>query len=119
MKKINLAQKFSLFSEHWTPKIISELNGQYVKLAKVQGEMVWHQHADEDELFLVIKGALTLRLRDRDVRIEEGEIFVVPHGTEHLPIAEEETWLLLFEPKETAHTGDVRSEMTVDHQDWI
>ena len=119
MDKINVADKFSLFQERWTPKIVAELNGQHVKLAKVKGEMVWHSHADEDELFFIVKGALTLKLRDRDVRIEEGELFVVPRGVEHLPVAEEETWILLFEPVSTAHTGDVVSDMTVSNQEWI
>lgn len=119
MKKINISEKFELIDDHWTPKIIAELNGQYVKLAKVQGEMVWHSHAEEDEMFLVFKGKLTLKFRDGEVELSEGEMYVVPRGVEHLPIAEEETWLMLFEPKSTAHTGTVVSEMTVTEQQWI
>lgn len=116
---VNLKQKLSLFSEHWTPKIIGELNGQYVKLAKVKGEMVWHDHENEDELFYVIKGKLLLKLRDKDIYLKEGDMYIVPKGVEHLPIAEDECHLLLFEPKSTAHTGEVESEMTVNDQQWI
>ncbi len=119
MTKVNLAEKFALFDERWTPKIVGELNGQYVKLAKVKGKMVWHSHEDEDELFLVVKGALTLHFRDGQTRLKEGEFYIVPRGKEHLPEAEEETHIVLFEPKSTAHTGKVKSDLTVDHQDWI
>lgn len=119
MHKVNLNQKFSMFSEHWTPKIVGELNGQFVKLAKVKGRMVWHKHDNEDELFLVVRGALTLHLRDRSVHLQEGEFFIVPRGVEHLPESEQETHLLLFEPKATRHTGDVITDMTVEHQEWI
>ena len=120
--KINLQQKFALFDEFWSPRRIAELNGQYVKLAKVQGVLVWHAHADEDELFFVVRGALTLQFRDRDpVTLQPGELYVVPRGVEHLPQAKEETWLMLFEPKQTAHTGVTASERTVDvaDQPWI
>lgn len=116
---INLNEKLGKFHEHWTPKIIAELNGQYVKLAKVKGEMVWHSHENEDELFYVIKGTLTLKMRDKTVEVGAGEIYVVPKGVEHLPIAEEEVHLMLFEPKETAHTGEVISELTVTDLEWI
>jgi mannose-6-phosphate isomerase-like protein (cupin superfamily) len=119
MKKVNLAEKFGLFQEHWSPKIVGELNGQYVKLAKLKGEFVWHQHEAEDELFLVVKGRLVMKLRDRDMVLEEGEFLVVPSGVEHCPVAEEEAHVLLFEPQSTAHTGDVRSERTVETLDWI
>lgn len=119
MDKINLNEKFSCFNDLWTPKIVAELNGQYVKLAKVRGEFVWHDHADEDEMFLVIKGSMTIKLRDRDVHLREGECFVVPRGIEHKPVAEDEAHVLLFEPKLTAHTGRLRTEMTVDQQDWL
>jgi mannose-6-phosphate isomerase-like protein (cupin superfamily) len=112
-EKINLSEKLALFEELWTPKIIAQLNGQHVKLAKVQGEMVWH------ELFLVLSGRLTLHLRDRSVVLGPGELFVVPRGVEHLPVAEEETHLLLFEPVTTAHTGDTITEMTVTELEWI
>lgn len=117
--KVTLKEKLSLFSAHWTPKIVGELNGQYVKLAKIKGEMVWHDHANEDEMFLVIKGSMTLNFRDGKVDLNEGEMYIVPKGVEHLPVAEEECHILLFEPKSTAHTGTVESELTVNEQDWI
>ena len=119
MGKINLAEKLALFSEHWTPKIVAELEDFHVKLAKVQGELVWHAHDDEDELFLVLRGRLTLRMRGGDVVLGEGELYVVPKGVEHCPVAEEETHLLLVERKSTKHTGDVVTERTVHHQEWI
>lgn len=117
--KVNLKQKLSLFSDHWSPRIIGELNGQYVKLAKVKGEMVWHSHAEEDEMFYIIKGSLTLHFRDEAVKLSEGDMYIVPKGVEHQPIAEEECHLMLFEPKSTAHTGDVVSELTNNDQTWI
>ncbi|MBL6447382.1 cupin domain-containing protein [Fulvivirga sp. 29W222] len=117
--KVNLKEKFSLFSAHWTPKIVGELNGQYVKLAKIKGEMVWHSHANEDEMFLIIKGSMTLYFRDGKVDLNEGEMFVVPKGVEHLPVAEQECHVMLFEPKSTAHTGEVESDLTVKELDWI
>ncbi|UCC41212.1 MAG: cupin domain-containing protein [Candidatus Aminicenantes bacterium] len=119
MDKINLNKKFSLFNEYWTPKIIGELNEQYVKLAKAKGEFIWHKHDDEDELFLVIKGSLTIQLRNRDIQLKKGEIFIVPKGLEHKPVALEEVHVLLFEPKATKHTGDVKSEITVEDQEWV
>lgn len=119
MEKFNLSQKLTLFDEYWTPKIVAELNGQQVKLAKLKGELVWHSHEEEDELFLVLHGRLTLRLRDREVVLDEGDCFVVPRGVEHLPIAEPEAHVLLFEPASTRHTGEVRDERTVDRQEQI
>ena len=119
MEKVNLASKFSLFEEYWTPKLVGQLNGQDVKLAKLKGEFIWHQHDDEDELFLVVKGQLVIHLRDRAVVLEEGEFFIVPRGVEHKPVAEDEVHLLLFEPSSTHHTGGVQSERTVEHLDWI
>ena len=113
MHTINLNEKFALFTDHWSPKVIGELNGQHVKLAKVKGEFVWHDHANEDEMFLVIKGQLKIEFRDRTEVINEGEMLIVPRGVEHNPVAEEEVWLMLFEPAETKHTGDVEHEMTV------
>jgi mannose-6-phosphate isomerase-like protein (cupin superfamily) len=113
LEKINLSEKFNLFSEHWQPKIIAELNGQAVKLAKIKGEFVWHHHVNEDELFFVVKGTLTMKLRDRDIVLNEGEMFVVPRGVEHKPVAEEEVWLMLFEPTETLNTGNLQNERTV------
>ncbi len=113
MGSVNLAAKFRLFDEYWSPKIVGELNDHYVKLAKVQGEFVWHRHEAEDELFLVVKGRLLLRFRDGDVWVEEGEFAIVPRGVEHLPIAPEETHVMLLEPKSTLNTGNVRNERTV------
>jgi mannose-6-phosphate isomerase-like protein (cupin superfamily) len=119
MEKVNLKEKFQLFNELWTPKIVGEANGQYVKLAKTKGEFVWHKHDAEDEFFLVVKGSLTIRLRERDIRLQEGEFFIVPRGVEHQPVSEEEAHVLVFEPKATLHTGDVQSELTVEKLDWI
>ena len=119
MDKVNLAEKFSLFDDYWSPKLVGELNGQHVKLAKVRGAFVWHQHEAEDELFLVVKGRLLLQLRDRDVVLSEGEFFIVPRGVEHRPVAEEEVHLLLFEPASTLNTGNVRNERTVADLDRL
>jgi len=119
MTKINLKEKFSLFDEHWTPKIIGELNGQYVKLAKIKGEFIWHNHEQEDELFMVLKGSLVMELPDEKIRLDEGEILIVPKGIDHRPIATKEVHLLMFEPVSTAHTGNIRTDMTVDNQEWI
>ncbi len=112
--KVNLAQKFRLFSDRWSPKVVAELNGQQVKLAKLEGEFVWHRHAEEDELFLVVRGALSIHLRDRVVALREGELFVVPRGVEHKPVAEGVAEVLFVEPTSTLNTGDVRNERTVE-----
>jgi len=112
--KINLRQRLSQFSDHWSPRIIAELNGQEVKLAKIQGEFVWHYHDDEDELFLVLKGRLQMRFRDRDEWLEAGEMIVVPRGVEHCPVATEEVHRLLFEPAGTRNTGNLENERTVE-----
>lgn len=114
LKKINLIEKFSLFTNHWEPKIVGELNGQYVKIAKLKGEFVWHQHENEDELFMVIKGSLTIKLREKDICLSEGEFFIIPMGIEHMPVAEKEVHVLMFEPKGTINTGDTESEKTID-----
>jgi mannose-6-phosphate isomerase-like protein (cupin superfamily) len=119
MPAINLARKFSLFSEHWQPKIVGELNGQHVKLARLKGEFVWHSHEHEDELFLVVKGRLVIQLRDEDVVLNEGEMFIVPRGVEHKPVAEEEVQVLLFEPVSTINTGDVQDELTHAFPEWL
>ena len=119
MEKVNLAEKFGLFDEHWSPRIVGELNGQYVKLAKLKGEFLWHRHEAEDEMFLVVRGQLVIKLRNRDVVLNTGEFLIVPRGVEHCPAAEEECHVLLFEPVATAHTGDVESERAVDQQAWI
>lgn len=118
-EKVNLAQKFSLFDDRWSPKIVGELNDFYVKLAKLEGEFIWHHHDEEDELFLVIKGRLGMRFRDRDVWLEEGELLIVPRGVEHLPVAPEETHVLLFERQSTLNTGKVRNERTVEDLERI
>ena len=114
MDKINLDEAFRSFDEPWSPRIAGELNGFHVKLAKLEGEFVWHSHAEEDELFLVVDGKLTLRLRDRDVTLGPGEFFIVPRGVEHLPVAEPTAHVLLLERASTLNTGDVRNERTVD-----
>ena len=116
---VNLAQKFSLFSDHWNPKIAGELNGQQVKLAKLKGEFVWHHHENEDELFLVMKGSLLMRLRDREVTIKEGEFFIVPRGVEHLPVAEEEVHVVLLEPASIVNTGNVNNQLTLENLDRV
>jgi mannose-6-phosphate isomerase-like protein (cupin superfamily) len=116
---VNLAQKFSLFGDQWNPKIVGALNDFYVKLVKVQGEFVWHQHENEDELFLVVKGRLLIKLRDRDIQLDEGEFAIIPKGVEHLPVAEEEAHVVLLEPKTTLNTGDAQSERTVANLQWI
>ena len=113
MDKVNLAQKFSLFQEYWSPKIAGELNDSHVKLVKLKGEFVWHHHDTEDELFLVVKGSLLIKLRDRDIFLEEGEFVIIPRGVEHLPIANEEAHVLLLEPKTTLNTGNINNERTV------
>jgi len=119
MEKVNLTNKFSLFSDYWSPKIAGELNDSYVKLVKLKGEFVWHHHEQEDELFLVVKGKLLIKLRDRDILLEEGEFVIIPRGVEHLPIAEEEVHVLLLEPKSTLNTGNTQNEKTVADLDHI
>ena len=114
MSKVDLNQKFSLFNDHWNPKIVGELNRQYVKLAKLKGEFIWHQHDNEDELFMVIRGKLKIRLRDGDIDLEEGQFYIVPRGVEHLPIAEEEAHVMLFEPKSVLNTSDKNNERTIE-----
>ena len=111
--KVNLEEKFGCFSDHWSPKIVADLNDSHVKLAKVQGEFVWHRHAEEDELFVVVKGELTIELRDGAVTLGPGELVVIPKGVEHRPVAAGEVHLILIEPKAIRHTGDVVSERTV------
>jgi mannose-6-phosphate isomerase-like protein (cupin superfamily) len=112
MNKINLIEKLGLFNEHWSPKIVGELNGQQVKLAKFQGEFVWHKHDEEDELFYVVKGSFRMELRDKIIELEEGDMLVVPRGVEHRPVAEKEVWVMLFEPASTLNTGDIVNEKT-------
>lgn len=119
MEKINLQEKLSLFQEHWSPKIVGELNGQHVKLAKLKGEFIWHHHEQEDELFWVLKGTLKMEFRDKTVLIHENEFLIVPRGVEHRPVAEEEVSVLLFEPASTLNTGNTQNEFTRDHLDRI
>ena len=112
MEKVNLEEKLSLFSDYWSPKIVGELNGQHVKLAKLKGEFVWHKHDHEDELFFVIKGSFKMEYRDRTVVVNENEFLIVPKGVEHRPVAEEEVSIMLFEPASTLNTGDAKSDLT-------
>ena len=116
---INLQDKFSIFSEHWSPKIIAQMNDYHFKLAKVQGEFVWHDHPETDEVFLVVKGHLNIHLRDGVVTLNEGEMYVVPKGVEHKPVAENECHILLVEPAGTVNTGDVVSDKTTPNDTWI
>jgi len=118
IENINLAEKFSRFTEQWQPKIVGELNDSYVKLAKLQGEFVWHHHDKEDELFMVIKGRLLIKLRDRDLWIGEGELAIIPRGVEHCPVAVEEAHVLMLEPKSTRNTGNIENERTITAE-WI
>lgn len=117
MEKISIAEKFSRFDDEWSPKIIAESNGQLVKLAKGSGEMVWHAHDHEDELFIVFKGKLTIKLRDDTVELLPGEMFVVPQGVEHCPHAEPDTHFMMIEPASTAHTGNRQTDITVAFED--
>jgi mannose-6-phosphate isomerase-like protein (cupin superfamily) len=119
MEVINVKEKFDLFTDQWSPKVIGELNGQHVKLAKVEGEFVWHSHEHEDELFYIMKGTLVMELRDKKLTLNEGEMCIIPKGVEHRPIAKEEVWIMLFEPAQIKHTGDVQHELTVEKYDWI
>lgn len=117
MNTVNLLEKFSSFEEYWTPKIVGELNGQYVKIAKFKGEFVWHSHEHEDEFFQVVKGSIDIHLRDKVVTISEGEFYIVPKGIEHKPTAKEEAYVLMFEPKATVQTGNTDSELKVEVSD--
>jgi mannose-6-phosphate isomerase-like protein (cupin superfamily) len=114
MEKVNLKDKFALFDEYWSPKIVGELNGQHVKIVKVKGEFDWHRHEAEDEMFLVINGRMSIELRDRSIELSPGEFLIVPRGVEHRPTADEECHVLVFEPAGTLNTGNVRTEKTVD-----
>ncbi|WP_070971400.1 cupin domain-containing protein [Vibrio sonorensis] len=121
MSKINIKEKFQKVTSLWFPHIIAESNGQLVKIAKGEGELVWHSHENEDELFIVFKGKLTLKLRDREIELEPGEMYVVPKGVEHCPVAEQETHFMMIEPAATKHTGNQEKEITVasENQPWI
>ena len=119
MSVINIQEKFALFSDHWSPKKVGELNGQQILLAKIKGEFVFHKHDDEDELFMVIKGSLDIELKNEIVTLQEGEFYIVPKGVAHKPIAKEEVYLLLFEPLTTKHTGDIIADITVETYESI
>ncbi len=118
--EVNISKKFELINEYWTPKIIGELNGQYVKLAKIKDELIWHSHQDEDEMFIVFKGTMIMEFRDKTTHTKAGEILIVPKGVEHKPRTNgEEVWIMLIEPKETKHTGDIKDRRTVNIFEWI
>ena len=119
MQKINLAEKFDLFTETWSPRILAELNGQHVKIARLEGEFVWHSHEEEDELFLVLDGTLRMELRNTAIDIGPGEFFIVPRGVEHRPVAALEVQVLLFEPAGTLNTGDAIDRRTVEEPEWL
>jgi len=119
MRKVNLAEKLSMFDDHWHPRIVGELNGQHVKLVKLLGAFDWHHHDEEDELFLVVKGRFRMELRDGTIDLEEGELFIVPRGVEHRPVAEEEAHVMLFEPASTLNTGNLRTEKTRERLERI
>jgi mannose-6-phosphate isomerase-like protein (cupin superfamily) len=114
VEKVNISQKLEQFSDYFNPRIVGELNGQHVKLVKFKGEFIWHHHDGEDEMFLVIEGAFTMQLRDKDVSLERGDFIIIPKGTEHRPVAEEEVQVMLFEPANTLNTGNKKTEMTRD-----
>ncbi len=119
MDKVNLQGKLALFSDHWNPRVVGELNGQHVKVVKFQGEFVWHGHAGEDEFFLVLRGSFRMDFRDKSVTLSEGDFIIVPRGVEHRPVAEHEVEVMLFEPAQIRHTGDVESDLTVHQYERI
>ena len=119
MEAVNLHDKFAMFSDHWSPKIVGRLNDLHLKAVKLKGEFVWHAHVDTDELFLVIRGSLTIKLRDRDIAVNAGEFFVVPKGVEHKPVAAEECQVLLIEPAGTVNTGDAGGPLMATSEPWI
>lgn len=119
MNKVTLSEKFSLFSEYWSPKIVGELNGQHVKLVKLNGEFVWHKHDNEDEMFFVIDGTLKIEFRDKTITLHKDEFLIIPKGTEHKPVAEEEVLVMLFEPATTLNTGDAENQLTKQQLDRI
>lgn len=119
MRKVSLTEKLESFNDYWNPRIIGEVNDSYVKLAKLKGEFIWHRHEDEDELFLVVKGTLRIELPEGEVRLEEGELMIIPKGVEHRPVADGEAHVLLFEPKSTLNTGNVRDRRTREQLERI
>ena len=116
---INFADKFSMFSELWSPKIIAQMNDYHFKLAKVKGDFIWHDHPETDEVFIVIQGRLAIQLQEGQVELNQGELYVVPKGVEHKPFAQEECWILLIEPAGTVNTGNAGGEMTTENDQWI
>jgi mannose-6-phosphate isomerase-like protein (cupin superfamily) len=119
MRKVSIKESLDSFAEMWSPKIVGEVNDSFVKLVKFKGEFVWHHHDAEDEMFLVVKGRMLMRLEDQDITVEEGEFIIIPKGVEHMPVAEEEAHVLLFEPRSTLNTGNVRNERTVEMLDRL
>ncbi len=119
MEKVNIAEKMALIHEHWSPKILGELNDSYIKAAKLKGEFLWHKHDLEDEMFLVVKGRLIIKFRDGDVALNDGELIIVPRGVEHMPVAEDEVQIIMIESKTALNTGNVKNERTVEAPDWI
>ncbi len=119
MEKINIKQKLELFSEHWSPKIISELNDYQIKLVKIKDSFVWHSHEDTDELFLVIEGSMKIEFKEKTIELNEGEMYVVPKGIEHRPFAENECKIMLIEPKGVINTGENEGELTAENDIWI
>lgn len=119
MEKVNLSEKFEKFQDHWHPRILGELNGQHVKIARLQGEFVWHKHDNEDELFYVLEGELTIEFRDKTVQLNPNEFLIIPRGVEHKPVADKEVRVMLFEPASTINTGDQDSNMTRKNLDRI
>jgi mannose-6-phosphate isomerase-like protein (cupin superfamily) len=114
MDKVNISEKLAAFSGYWSPRIVGEINDSYIKLAKLKGEFLWHLHENEEEMFMVVKGRLIIKLREKDIVLSEGEFFIIPRGVEHMPVAEEEVHVMLIEPKTTLNTGNVRNERTVE-----
>ncbi len=119
ISKVNVHEQFERITDYWHPCVAASLNGQHVRIAKLKGEFVWHRHDDADEMFYVIRGRLVIRFRNQEIVLNEGELCVVPRGVEHLPVAEEEVHVLLFEPAETLNTGNVRNERTIDELDAV
>jgi mannose-6-phosphate isomerase-like protein (cupin superfamily) len=122
MDAVSLEAKFALFSDHWSPKVVAELNDNYVKLAKIKGEFIWHRHENEDEMFFVVKGSLVIKVKDpdeRDITLSPGELVVIPRGVEHMPVAKDEVHIMMIEPRTTVNTGDVEDERTQTEVEWI
>ncbi|TRO65258.1 cupin domain-containing protein [Christiangramia sabulilitoris] len=119
MKKVDVKEKFGQFLDHWNPRIVGELNGQQVKLAKLKGDFIWHSHDEEDEMFYIVKGVLKIEFRGRTVELKENEFLIVPRGVEHRPVAEEEVWVMLFEPATTKHTGNEQHDLTNNNQAFL